>query len=181
MATRIRLQVLKCSLLPPANEVLGKVIFSQASVCPGGWGWVADTHPRQTLPRQTLPKEIATEAGGTHPTGMHSCFFSKLSLFSIVISTPKTSSYATFRVLSRTYEHISVPVSSKFSTTLGPVYNKIGYNEHPAIRKIFCVFFDPMHLLCRQAVLREARPDSSEEIQVLRIVRNSLQRAELCR
>ena len=107
--------------------------------------------------------------------------FSKLSLFSIVISTPKTSSYATFRVLSRTHEYISVPVSSKFSTTLGPVYNEFGYNEQPAIRKIFCVFFDPVYLLCRQAVLREVRPDNSEEIQILRIVRNSLQRAELCR
>ena len=26
-----------------------------------------------TLPGQTPPPEMATEAGGTHPTGMHSC------------------------------------------------------------------------------------------------------------
>ena len=70
------------TLLPPANDVWGKVIISQAFVCPQGGG-MADTPPRQTpsradtrppSPRLTAPPtEMATEAGGTHPTGMHSC------------------------------------------------------------------------------------------------------------
>ena len=71
------------AILPPANEVWGKVIFSQASVCPQeGGGW--QTPPRETplqadappgrhpSPGQTPLQETATEAGGTHPTGMHS-------------------------------------------------------------------------------------------------------------
>ena len=56
-------------LLPPANKVWGKVIFSQAcvknSVHTGGvWsgGCLVETPP------------AATAAGSTHPTGMHSCF-----------------------------------------------------------------------------------------------------------
>ena len=60
-------------VLPPANEVWGKVTFSQASVIPfvhGGWclhpGGVGQTPPASgTIQR----------AGGTHPTGMHSCLF----------------------------------------------------------------------------------------------------------
>ena len=72
-------------------------------VCPGGRGVVdtlppgprgrhpldpeADTpgprgkHPwtqRQTLRPPLSPVEMATEAGGTHPTGMHSCIILKL-------------------------------------------------------------------------------------------------------
>ena len=58
-------------LLSPANEVWGKVIFSQVSVCPRGGGGMWQT-PRwvDTPPGQ---RETANEAGGTHPTGMHSC------------------------------------------------------------------------------------------------------------
>ena len=54
-------------LLPPANEVWDKVIFSQSSVCPRG-GDVADT-----LWADTPWKDTPPEAGGTHPTGMRSC------------------------------------------------------------------------------------------------------------
>ena len=76
------------AFLPPANEVWGKVIFSQACVknsvhgggsVPGGclvlegvcsWGvpglggawW--------------RPPGMATAAGGTHPAGIHSCYIS---------------------------------------------------------------------------------------------------------
>ena len=32
-----------------------------------------DTLPGQTTPGRDTPPETATEAGGTHPTGMHSC------------------------------------------------------------------------------------------------------------
>ena len=88
--------------LPPANEVWGKVIFSEASVknsvhrggggpqgesglggclalggaCSGGvglvwgvwsWGCVPGPGGASGDPR------TATAAGGTHPTGMHSC------------------------------------------------------------------------------------------------------------
>ena len=96
------------SSLPPANEVWGKVIFSQACVknsvhrgrgclvwgrgvpgargvpgpggpgpggclVPGGgsWSWgVPGGDPPRT----------ATAAGGTHPTGMHSCLRSDLKV-----------------------------------------------------------------------------------------------------
>ena len=77
-------------LLPPANEVWGKVIFSEACVknsvhgggrawpgarvLPGGRAWpggcMACTPPR-LIPRDT----VGQWAGGTHPTGMHSCSF----------------------------------------------------------------------------------------------------------
>ena len=75
----------------------GKVIFSQASVILSTWGgcvwqtppawadpsprdppWAdtpwADT-PRQTPPWADTPLPAATAADGTHPTGMHSCFY----------------------------------------------------------------------------------------------------------
>ena len=76
-------------LLPPANEVWVKVIFSQASVCPQGD--VCGRHsPKQTpspgrhppgrhtpwvdTPGRHPPQsDMATEAGDMHPTGMHSC------------------------------------------------------------------------------------------------------------
>ena len=66
-------------------------MFSQASVIPsvhGGEGVVSQhaTGKRDVFPGGVYPgesvcpggdvclPEIATEAGGTHPTGMHSCF-----------------------------------------------------------------------------------------------------------
>ena len=91
--------------LPPANEVWGKVMFKHLSVmlftgrgcipaCNGlrvytslGRHLPGQTPPppRQThthtpsadTPRQTLshPNKTATEAGGTHPTGMHSFYW----------------------------------------------------------------------------------------------------------
>ena len=74
-------------LLPPANGIWGKVMFSQVFVCPQGVRWKGvwwrgcGRHPpqtqRQTSPglrdRQPLPIETANEAGGTHSSGMHSC------------------------------------------------------------------------------------------------------------
>ena len=93
--------VTKLPLLPPANEVWGKVIFSVAcvknSVHGGGGSTWADTPPRAgTPPRQVHPQppsryitsptpgqvhppgavhagKYGQQAGGTHPTGMHSC------------------------------------------------------------------------------------------------------------
>ena len=84
--------------LPPANEVWGKVIFSQVCVknsvqwrgaCSGGgvWSWGLrgswggsgpDPHPRGIWPGRVcgLPP-TATAVGGTHPTGMHSCLLLK--------------------------------------------------------------------------------------------------------
>ena len=85
-------------LLPPANEVWGKVIFSQACVilftrggvgfpaCITGHNWEG-LHPgRESASRgvclkgvgQNPPPQLNTvgygqQAGGTHPTGMHSC------------------------------------------------------------------------------------------------------------
>ena len=69
--------------LPPANEVWGKVIclhvYTCLSFCPqgGGGAWSRGgpggegSGPGGFLV-ETLRK--ATAAGGTHPTGMHSCF-----------------------------------------------------------------------------------------------------------
>ena len=78
------------ALLPPANEVWGKVIFSQACVknsvhrgglvqggCSRGgcllWGALllgGGAWSRGGVPGAA---RMATAAGGTHPTGMHSC------------------------------------------------------------------------------------------------------------
>ena len=75
----------------PANEVWGKVKFSQTSVilftggraCPGGvhtrggamyargHAWLGGMHGRACMAGET-----ATAADGTHPTGMHSCLWS---------------------------------------------------------------------------------------------------------
>ena len=91
--------------LPPANEVWGKVIFSEACVknsVHGGGGWYPSMHCRwyPSMPcrypvgvsRPTPWGEAegsgqggspgphpwtATAAGGTHPTGMHSCYRSR--------------------------------------------------------------------------------------------------------
>ena len=83
--------------LPPANDVCEGYVFtgvclSMGGVCPIAWG----VHPpprqnllragnpsRQTTPRQTPPwadtppcavhaERYGQQAGGTHPTGMHS-------------------------------------------------------------------------------------------------------------
>ena len=66
--------------LLPANEVWGKVICLQVCVCPQGGCLVRGVPApgrmggliRGGLPVETHPP-TATAAGGTHPTGMHSC------------------------------------------------------------------------------------------------------------
>ena len=93
--------------LPAANEVWGKVIFSQVSVslftgggmhagrrcaCPEGCACPGDMHARGAcvvggmcawwedvwlgacMVGGCVAGEMVTAAGGTHPTGMHSCF-----------------------------------------------------------------------------------------------------------
>ena len=86
------------TLLPPTNEACGKVMFLHLSVilfrgcipaC-SGWGRGVHPPPRQTSPpgRHTPPGQTprsdaplsnntgyGQQAGGTHPTGMHSCFW----------------------------------------------------------------------------------------------------------
>ena len=77
---------------------VAKVMFSQACACPqGGWSrggvvwggclvwgvgaWSGGLVVSQHALRQTpSPGETATAADGTHPTGMHSCFFDLLPL-----------------------------------------------------------------------------------------------------
>ena len=72
-------------LLPPTNEVWGKVIFSVAcvknSVHRGGVP--GQVHPQAGTPspgrytpspRAVHAGKYGQQAGGTHPTGMHSCF-----------------------------------------------------------------------------------------------------------
>ena len=106
--------------LSPANEVWGKLIFLQACVIPsvhrgeGSWlpsipecitghmtrGVYTQTevcirgglHPRRGLGR--LPPSDTTaygqQAGGTHPTWMHSCFkrFSSINVYRWTLRTP---------------------------------------------------------------------------------------------
>ena len=70
--------------LPPANEVCEGYVFTP--VCQSFCTW-AGTPPREgspwagTPPGQVPPPgavhaaRYGQQAGGTHPTGMHSCFF----------------------------------------------------------------------------------------------------------
>ena len=97
-------RIIECSLLPITQTKFAKVMFLHVSVCPQGagipaciagfcpggvprpipggklrglaWGGSPGPHPgvSQHALRQTLPQQTATAAGGTHPTGMHSCF-----------------------------------------------------------------------------------------------------------
>ena len=65
--------MLESFLLPPPNEVWGKVICLQACVCAQGGCMVRGVHGAGGCLVETPP--TATAAGGTHPTGMHSCFY----------------------------------------------------------------------------------------------------------
>ena len=64
-------------LLPPANEVWGKVILSQASVIPSvhrEGAFMSGGHVWQEGGCVCVAGETATEAGSMHPTGMSSCY-----------------------------------------------------------------------------------------------------------
>ena len=72
-------------LLPPANEVWGKVICLQACVCHQGWGgicsWGVCSRGVHGPGGCMVPgggawwtPQTATAAGDMHPTGMDSCF-----------------------------------------------------------------------------------------------------------
>ena len=54
-----------------SQHALGWGCVSQHAICKGVW----QTPPGQTPSRQTPPPRTATAADGTHPTGMHSCYF----------------------------------------------------------------------------------------------------------
>ena len=70
--------------LPPANEVWGKVMFLHPSaILFTGWGVSAPlhagVHPQADTPllgRHPLldSSGYGQQAGGTHPTGMHTCY-----------------------------------------------------------------------------------------------------------
>ena len=65
--------IIFCSLsLLPANEVWGKVIFSQASVCPLKGDGVSVWE--DLCPDRDHPPYGKERAYGTHLTGMHSCY-----------------------------------------------------------------------------------------------------------
>ena len=79
-------------LLPPANEVWGKVIFLHLFVIlftVGGcsWGVSGPGGCSRPTPKgeiegdQIQPPPTTTAAVGTHPTGMHSCLTGKLHIF----------------------------------------------------------------------------------------------------
>ena len=70
----------KLKLLPPANEVWSKVMFSHAcvknsvdgrGVSQYALGMGVSAPPKADNPP---PRETATAADGTHATGMHCCF-----------------------------------------------------------------------------------------------------------
>ena len=74
------------TFLPPANEVWGKVMFSQVFVYPRG-GWSAYRGGGLPTGRKgsayeagcwTPPRSI--KVGGTHPTGILSCYFNNVRL-----------------------------------------------------------------------------------------------------
>ena len=59
-----------------------KVMFSQVSVCPQGGVWPIacwDTPPGRHPPVQCMLGYIQ-QAGGTHPTGMHSCILTVMNM-----------------------------------------------------------------------------------------------------
>ena len=57
-------------LLPPANEVWGKVMFLHLTVCSQGGSASNGGRP----PPKSDITGYGQRAGGTHPTEMHSCF-----------------------------------------------------------------------------------------------------------
>ena len=81
------LTILRVIITAPANEVWGKVMFSQVFVCPRGGvcGEGCGKHLPGPRARLSPPVETATEAGGTHPTGMYSCFWKVLVYFFFTI------------------------------------------------------------------------------------------------
>ena len=72
-------------MLPPANEVWGKVICLQVCVCPQGGcrvpqgGCLVLGGLLSGGPGGDPPPGTATAAIGTHPTGMHSCSYSNFT------------------------------------------------------------------------------------------------------
>ena len=78
-------------LLPPANEVWGKLMFLHLSVIQSKGGGSVPLHARIHTPRQTPPlvdtplgqtplgrppldtTRYGQQVGGTHPTEMHTC------------------------------------------------------------------------------------------------------------
>ena len=81
--------------LPPANEVAGRFIFLHVSVILYTWGGrkVADlpSGSRHPPPRIRHPPctvhdgRYGQQAGGTHPTGMHTSFFFSFSRFNLIL------------------------------------------------------------------------------------------------
>ena len=61
--------------LPPANEVWGEVIFSEASVIGVSPLWTETPLERDLRDRHPLEGHLvtATEGSGTHPIGMYTC------------------------------------------------------------------------------------------------------------
>ena len=113
-------------LLPPANEVSEGYVFTGVYLSTGG-GVSAPLHAgihipqdqRQTPPWDQTPPRTDTpgqQAGGTHPTGMHTCLCDKNTT---VIS--KNTIY--------------------FTLNVDPAYNKILCNQHPVIRSKINGFF----------------------------------------
>ena len=88
----VSLQFLGVIIFNARKRSCGKVMFSQVSVFPQGGGGLPDRDPPLTVtqpeqrplsgqryPLDTDPP-VQKQAGGTHPTGMHSCFSSVLLL-----------------------------------------------------------------------------------------------------
>ena len=92
------------SLLLPANEVRGKVMFLYLSVIlfTGGClphcmlGYTPGRHSQADTPHwaDTPSQETATAVDGTHPTGMHSCF--SFVFISTRYKTIPENAYGTF-------------------------------------------------------------------------------------
>ena len=78
--SRCRTNAPSARLITIPKRSCGKVMFSQACVKNSvhrGVHPLGRQPPGQTPPlgRHPLPRQTATAANGTHPTGMHSCFY----------------------------------------------------------------------------------------------------------
>ena len=86
---QINLFVMK-GLLPPANEVWGKVIFLHLSVILFTVGVCLSACWDTTPPGAEHAGRYGQRAGGTHPTGMQSCsisiFYGYILAFSIFVN-----------------------------------------------------------------------------------------------
>ena len=101
----------KMILLPPANEVCEGYVFTSVCLSTGGGGvrgggGQGDMHGGGGA---CVVGETATAAGGTHPTGMHSCIVSKFRIGKYIVIVGKMSLMASLHCRTRIQVPIHIP------------------------------------------------------------------------